>query len=103
MCIRDRSMVRGGPPKRSSWEACGVPVGSARSMVCLSSVSYTHLRPHETPEHLVCRLFPSYLFSLSLSFFYLSVFFFWGTFLLLYSFFCRCFPTVNRLLLWGGR
>ena len=22
----------------------------------LSSVSYTHLRAHETPEHLVCRL-----------------------------------------------
>src|SRR5678816_1688743 len=23
---------------------------------CLRSVSYTHLRAHETPEHLVCRL-----------------------------------------------
>ena len=23
---------------------------------CLISVSYTHLRAHETPEHLVCRL-----------------------------------------------
>eukprot|EP00658_Telonema_sp_P-2_P005507 TRINITY_DN12058_c0_g1_i1.p1 TRINITY_DN12058_c0_g1~~TRINITY_DN12058_c0_g1_i1.p1 ORF type:complete len:171 (+),score=14.73 TRINITY_DN12058_c0_g1_i1:526-1038(+) len=24
--------------------------------LCLESVSYTHLRAHETPEHLVCRL-----------------------------------------------
>src|SRR5678815_1016110 len=24
--------------------------------VCLLAVSYTHLRAHETPEHLVCRL-----------------------------------------------
>src|SRR5678816_4669491 len=24
--------------------------------VCESTVSYTHLRAHETPEHLVCRL-----------------------------------------------
>src|SRR5678815_3362628 len=24
--------------------------------LCISSVSYTHLRAHETPEHLVCRL-----------------------------------------------
>src|SRR5678815_5818094 len=23
---------------------------------CISPVSYTHLRAHETPEHLVCRL-----------------------------------------------
>ena len=23
-----------------------------------STVSYTHLRAHETPEHLVCRLLP---------------------------------------------
>src|SRR5678815_2284138 len=23
--------------------------------ICLASVSYTHLRAHETPEHLVCR------------------------------------------------
>src|SRR5678815_3009751 len=24
--------------------------------VCIHTVSYTHLRAHETPEHLVCRL-----------------------------------------------
>ena len=28
----------------------------AHSFVEVSSVSYTHLRAHETPEHLVCRL-----------------------------------------------
>src|SRR5678815_896866 len=27
-----------------------------RLVACLNSVSYTHLRAHETPEHLVCRL-----------------------------------------------
>eukprot|EP00658_Telonema_sp_P-2_P053646 TRINITY_DN42239_c0_g1_i1.p1 TRINITY_DN42239_c0_g1~~TRINITY_DN42239_c0_g1_i1.p1 ORF type:complete len:114 (+),score=3.80 TRINITY_DN42239_c0_g1_i1:267-608(+) len=27
-----------------------------RSIPCIPSVSYTHLRAHETPEHLVCRL-----------------------------------------------
>eukprot|EP00658_Telonema_sp_P-2_P027532 TRINITY_DN21236_c0_g1_i2.p1 TRINITY_DN21236_c0_g1~~TRINITY_DN21236_c0_g1_i2.p1 ORF type:complete len:141 (+),score=28.66 TRINITY_DN21236_c0_g1_i2:260-682(+) len=30
--------------------------GAARTAVTLASVSYTHLRAHETPEHLVCRL-----------------------------------------------
>eukprot|EP00658_Telonema_sp_P-2_P059173 TRINITY_DN47906_c0_g1_i1.p1 TRINITY_DN47906_c0_g1~~TRINITY_DN47906_c0_g1_i1.p1 ORF type:complete len:102 (-),score=16.46 TRINITY_DN47906_c0_g1_i1:19-324(-) len=29
---------------------------SAALNECLNSVSYTHLRAHETPEHLVCRL-----------------------------------------------
>eukprot|EP00658_Telonema_sp_P-2_P010511 TRINITY_DN13962_c0_g1_i2.p1 TRINITY_DN13962_c0_g1~~TRINITY_DN13962_c0_g1_i2.p1 ORF type:complete len:145 (+),score=20.40 TRINITY_DN13962_c0_g1_i2:186-620(+) len=29
---------------------------STRTPVTLTSVSYTHLRAHETPEHLVCRL-----------------------------------------------
>eukprot|EP00658_Telonema_sp_P-2_P031797 TRINITY_DN23719_c0_g3_i1.p1 TRINITY_DN23719_c0_g3~~TRINITY_DN23719_c0_g3_i1.p1 ORF type:complete len:515 (+),score=78.67 TRINITY_DN23719_c0_g3_i1:98-1546(+) len=29
---------------------------SARSWVLMDPVSYTHLRAHETPEHLVCRL-----------------------------------------------
>ena len=27
-----------------------------RYQLCLEAVSYTHLRAHETPEHLVCRL-----------------------------------------------
>eukprot|EP00658_Telonema_sp_P-2_P010088 TRINITY_DN1379_c0_g1_i2.p2 TRINITY_DN1379_c0_g1~~TRINITY_DN1379_c0_g1_i2.p2 ORF type:complete len:102 (-),score=30.68 TRINITY_DN1379_c0_g1_i2:42-347(-) len=25
-------------------------------VLCVDTVSYTHLRAHETPEHLVCRL-----------------------------------------------
>src|SRR5678815_3918835 len=32
--------------------SCGVTTGS----ITLTPVSYTHLRAHETPEHLVCRL-----------------------------------------------
>src|SRR5678816_4298470 len=28
----------------------------AAALVAIVSVSYTHLRAHETPEHLVCRL-----------------------------------------------
>eukprot|EP00658_Telonema_sp_P-2_P012322 TRINITY_DN14695_c0_g1_i9.p2 TRINITY_DN14695_c0_g1~~TRINITY_DN14695_c0_g1_i9.p2 ORF type:complete len:105 (-),score=33.99 TRINITY_DN14695_c0_g1_i9:69-383(-) len=38
MCIRDRSLIRKPPTLISK------------------PVSYTHLRAHETPEHLVCRL-----------------------------------------------
>eukprot|EP00658_Telonema_sp_P-2_P040352 TRINITY_DN28864_c0_g1_i3.p1 TRINITY_DN28864_c0_g1~~TRINITY_DN28864_c0_g1_i3.p1 ORF type:complete len:103 (-),score=16.01 TRINITY_DN28864_c0_g1_i3:46-354(-) len=34
----------------TSFEMAGVSGGSSRP------VSYTHLRAHETPEHLVCRL-----------------------------------------------
>ena len=30
--------------------------GDRRARVALDPVSYTHLRAHETPEHLVCRL-----------------------------------------------
>src|SRR5678815_3038554 len=31
-------------------------VARADLVVCSGAVSYTHLRAHETPEHLVCRL-----------------------------------------------
>src|SRR5678816_620577 len=31
-------------------------IGAILSSIALVSVSYTHLRAHETPEHLVCRL-----------------------------------------------
>src|SRR5678816_4835115 len=31
-------------------------VDLANMLLCLAPVSYTHLRAHETPEHLVCRL-----------------------------------------------
>eukprot|EP00658_Telonema_sp_P-2_P067844 TRINITY_DN56781_c0_g1_i2.p1 TRINITY_DN56781_c0_g1~~TRINITY_DN56781_c0_g1_i2.p1 ORF type:complete len:117 (+),score=12.80 TRINITY_DN56781_c0_g1_i2:186-536(+) len=37
-------------PRAAGCADCGL-TGEA-----LSSVSYTHLRAHETPEHLVCRL-----------------------------------------------
>ena len=32
------------------------PSGSGKSTLLQIAVSYTHLRAHETPEHLVCRL-----------------------------------------------
>src|SRR5678815_128350 len=32
------------------------PAFALRSEPALGAVSYTHLRAHETPEHLVCRL-----------------------------------------------
>ena len=76
MCIRDRSR----PPIVGSWKLAGegsFRVGPApldggwfnpdaaiiAARNCLmddvfyfGAVSYTHLRAHETPEHLVCRL-----------------------------------------------
>eukprot|EP00658_Telonema_sp_P-2_P051411 TRINITY_DN39470_c0_g1_i2.p1 TRINITY_DN39470_c0_g1~~TRINITY_DN39470_c0_g1_i2.p1 ORF type:complete len:272 (+),score=93.07 TRINITY_DN39470_c0_g1_i2:53-868(+) len=33
-----------------------VSIGWSENMTTLAAVSYTHLRAHETPEHLVCRL-----------------------------------------------
>src|SRR5678815_2382373 len=33
-----------------------IPVGMLGAMLTSGPVSYTHLRAHETPEHLVCRL-----------------------------------------------
>src|SRR5678815_4604168 len=38
------------PNLQSSWVTMGLKVGQ------VAPVSYTHLRAHETPEHLVCRL-----------------------------------------------
>eukprot|EP00658_Telonema_sp_P-2_P047650 TRINITY_DN36250_c0_g1_i1.p2 TRINITY_DN36250_c0_g1~~TRINITY_DN36250_c0_g1_i1.p2 ORF type:complete len:103 (+),score=12.75 TRINITY_DN36250_c0_g1_i1:505-813(+) len=36
----------------------GVAILQPRKLpvLCVDTVSYTHLRAHETPEHLVCRL-----------------------------------------------
>eukprot|EP00658_Telonema_sp_P-2_P014149 TRINITY_DN15366_c0_g1_i1.p1 TRINITY_DN15366_c0_g1~~TRINITY_DN15366_c0_g1_i1.p1 ORF type:complete len:118 (-),score=16.13 TRINITY_DN15366_c0_g1_i1:15-368(-) len=34
----------------------GVPPAVVDEGCCCAPVSYTHLRAHETPEHLVCRL-----------------------------------------------
>src|SRR5678815_381869 len=39
--------------KLSLWKAC-LPL--ALTGIATNPVSYTHLRAHETPEHLVCRL-----------------------------------------------
>src|SRR5678816_4713462 len=81
MCIRDRHVIRrrisktcdrrtvarstamssrAMPPSASSVPvALGVSIcdaGTSRYRHRSPSVSYTHLRAHETPEHLVCRL-----------------------------------------------
>eukprot|EP00658_Telonema_sp_P-2_P026991 TRINITY_DN20950_c0_g1_i1.p1 TRINITY_DN20950_c0_g1~~TRINITY_DN20950_c0_g1_i1.p1 ORF type:complete len:101 (+),score=17.64 TRINITY_DN20950_c0_g1_i1:98-400(+) len=71
MCIRDRSGVstlfdpistastfRGPLARRPSIvEPLGITTPSCwLSCSPTASVSYTHLRAHETPEHLVCRL-----------------------------------------------
>eukprot|EP00658_Telonema_sp_P-2_P020416 TRINITY_DN18073_c0_g1_i1.p1 TRINITY_DN18073_c0_g1~~TRINITY_DN18073_c0_g1_i1.p1 ORF type:complete len:108 (+),score=8.02 TRINITY_DN18073_c0_g1_i1:433-756(+) len=42
--------------KESSSSPSCAPCGSSISSSDIVSVSYTHLRAHETPEHLVCRL-----------------------------------------------
>ena len=34
----------------------GIDLGTTNSVVAYMAVSYTHLRAHETPEHIVCRL-----------------------------------------------
>ena len=59
MCIRDRARDAAGNVATSS----GITVtvsnqtgDTTAPTVSLSAVSYTHLRAHETPEHLVCRL-----------------------------------------------
>src|SRR5678816_2215148 len=60
MCIRDsysisvraKNAIGKGPPAEG-----GVTVPNDRpSRRFVTPVSYTHLRAHETPEHLVCRL-----------------------------------------------
>src|SRR5665254_20989 len=51
MCIRDSTSVR--PP---SFPPRWKPPGKRPCATPTTSVSYTHLRAHETPEHLVCRL-----------------------------------------------
>src|SRR5678816_3426381 len=55
MCIRDRGMnyLEKFPSlNRAMPLRCELP----KEVPLLESVSYTHLRAHETPEHLVCRL-----------------------------------------------
>src|SRR5678816_4754020 len=52
----DRSSAASDVYKRQvdGWAAPSLSVGGG--VVWPQSVSYTHLRAHETPEHLVCRL-----------------------------------------------
>src|SRR5678816_3936828 len=53
MCIRDRTSMKKKPdaPLRRRRRPVETIPGAGRR-----PVSYTHLRAHETPEHLVCRL-----------------------------------------------
>src|SRR5674536_212552 len=39
-----------------AWAAPGTPTIAKTAPTTTKPVSYTHLRAHETPEHLVCRL-----------------------------------------------
>ena len=68
MCIRDRLttifgyvwLSNAGPDLVIlavviAGEYLGVGLGTA-AFIAFIAVSYTHLRAHETPEHLVCRL-----------------------------------------------
>src|SRR5678815_524980 len=41
---------------RLLWVVALLPFSAARISHGAAAVSYTHLRAHETPEHLVCRL-----------------------------------------------
>eukprot|EP00658_Telonema_sp_P-2_P035912 TRINITY_DN26055_c0_g1_i1.p1 TRINITY_DN26055_c0_g1~~TRINITY_DN26055_c0_g1_i1.p1 ORF type:complete len:183 (+),score=22.28 TRINITY_DN26055_c0_g1_i1:307-855(+) len=47
--------IEGGTPT-SSDPACACLTTQLKSSLVSHPVSYTHLRAHETPEHLVCRL-----------------------------------------------
>eukprot|EP00658_Telonema_sp_P-2_P010357 TRINITY_DN13907_c0_g1_i3.p1 TRINITY_DN13907_c0_g1~~TRINITY_DN13907_c0_g1_i3.p1 ORF type:complete len:123 (+),score=16.75 TRINITY_DN13907_c0_g1_i3:147-515(+) len=52
-----KSCLDGGPPSPEVTEAiCRVPSAYFSQAPWYAPVSYTHLRAHETPEHLVCRL-----------------------------------------------
>ena len=59
MCIRDRYTAPGpniiaAASAKGVTDFCSALAGIIPMM--LIPVSYTHLRAHETPEHLVCRL-----------------------------------------------
>src|SRR5674536_383728 len=57
ICLAVTSMmVVMGAPSRSLTVGGRGDHGGLGALVVLLSVSYTHLRAHETPEHLVCRL-----------------------------------------------
>ena len=59
MCIRDRAKtVYRGHDSGAGCAGSNLVSGLNGDAVtyCFVAVSYTHLRAHETPEHLVCRL-----------------------------------------------
>ena len=59
MCIRDSSIAVGmsAPSIYSTKKRAAKASPAPRvSIATTGTVSYTHLRAHETPEHLVCRL-----------------------------------------------
>src|SRR5674536_394582 len=66
MCIRDRP-AHGSAGRVPVENQVGAVPGAHHG-----SVSYTHLRAHETPEHLVCRLLPTRLLSISYAVFCLQ-------------------------------
>src|SRR5678816_2215251 len=54
--VATRDNVAGAAPRARGWV---IQLGTgkrARRPATTAPVSYTHLRAHETPEHLVCRL-----------------------------------------------
>src|SRR5678815_5018021 len=53
-CTSSATTVK--PLPASPADAAWMAAFSASTLVCSVTVSYTHLRAHETPEHLVCRL-----------------------------------------------
>src|SRR5450759_1122520 len=55
MCIRDRSRPGPGRSRRPLRRSVHTPT-CRRAVACSGTVSYTHLRAHETRHDLVCRL-----------------------------------------------
>ena len=59
MCIRDRARNEPAANTPVKMRACGIPSSATMprsSVAARSTVSYTHLRAHETELELVCRL-----------------------------------------------
>src|SRR5678815_5812259 len=53
---KQRQIVVDREPGQYLGHPTTVLLEDGRTMLCVYPVSYTHLRAHETPEHLVCRL-----------------------------------------------
>ena len=48
--------LRNNNPLRKSYVTNNIKLNEFDALIRITAVSYTHLRAHETPEHLVCRL-----------------------------------------------